>query len=122
MSKRLFIGGLPYSVTSAQLGEMFAPFGKVLSADVISDKFTGQSKGFGFIDMENDTEADEAIKNLNEKDIEGRKIAVNVAKPREERGPRDFDRNRGGGGGGGGFGYRQGGFRRSNSGGGRGRN
>ncbi|OGM14485.1 hypothetical protein A3A76_05800 [Candidatus Woesebacteria bacterium RIFCSPLOWO2_01_FULL_39_23] len=102
MSKRLFVGGLPYSVTSPQLMDLFSKFGKVISADVISDKYTGQSKGFAFVEMENEKEADEAIKNLNETVIEGsgsdRKIAVNEARPREER-PR-FE-NRGGGGSGG---------------------
>ncbi len=94
MSKKLFVGGLPYSVTSSQLEEMFSKFGKIVSCDVISDRYSGQSKGFAFVEMENDKEADEAIKKLNETELEGRKIAVNVARPREER-PR-FD-NRGGG-------------------------
>ena len=113
MSKRLFVGGIPFSITSAQLEEMFSKFGKVVSCDVITDKYSGQSKGFGFVEMETEKEAEEAIKNLNDTEVEGRKIAVNVARPREER-PR-FD-NRGGGGGprrdnrgprgGGGGGYR----------------
>jgi len=94
MSKRLFVGGLPYTVTSSQLEEMFSKFGKVVSCDVITDRYSGQSKGFAFIEMENDKEADEAIEKLNETELEGRKIAVNVARPREER-PR-FD-SRGGG-------------------------
>lgn len=96
MSKRLFVGGLPYSVTSAQLGEMFAAFGKVLTADVITDKYSGTSKGFGFVDMENDEDADKAIKKLDGSELEGRKIAVNVARPREERAPGDFGGRRGG--------------------------
>ncbi len=94
MSKRLFAGGLPYSITSSELEEMFSKFGTVVSANVITDRDTGQSKGFGFVEMEKDKEADEAIEKLNDTELEGRKIAVNVAKPREER-PR-FD-NRGGG-------------------------
>jgi len=94
MSKRLFVGGLPYSITSSQLEEILSKFGKVASCDVIIDRESGQSKGFGFVEMENDKEADEAIEKLNETELEGRKIAVNVARPREER-PR-FD-NRGGG-------------------------
>jgi len=94
MSKRLFVGGLPYSITSSQLEEILSKFGKVASCDVIIDRDSGQSKGFGFVEMENDKEADEAIEKLNETELEGRKIAVNVARPREER-PR-FD-NRGGG-------------------------
>ena len=103
MSKRLFVGGLPYTITSAQLGEMFAQFGTVVSADVITDKYSGRSKGFGFVEMEKDEEADTAIEKLNETELEGRKIAVNVARPREERAPggfggggrRDFDDRRG---------------------------
>jgi len=94
MSKRLFVGGLPYTVTSSQLEEMFSKFGKVVSCDVITDRYSGQSKGFAFIEMENDKEADEAIEKLNETELEGRKIAVNVARPREER-PRFDDRGRG---------------------------
>ena len=93
MSKRLFVGGLPFSITSSQLEEMFSKFGKVASCEVITDRYSGQSKGFAFIEMENDKEADEAIKKLNETELEERKITVNVARPREER-PK-FD-NRGG--------------------------
>ena len=93
MSKRLFVGGLPYSLTSSQMEEMFSKFGTVVSATVITDRDTGQSKGFGFVEMEKDEEADEAIKKLNDTEQDGRRIAVNIAKPREER-PR-FD-NRGG--------------------------
>ena len=116
MSKRLFVGGLPYSLTSAQLGEMFAQFGKVVSADVITDKYSGRSKGFGFVEMENDEEADKAIEKLNETELEGRKIAVNVARPREERAPGGFGDRRGGGGG---FNDRSRGPRRDSRGGGR---
>ena len=97
MSKRLFVGGLPYSVTGPQLEEMFSQIGKVVSSTLITDRDTGQSKGFGFVEMENDKEADEAIEKLNNTEVESRKIVVNIARPREER-PR-FD-NRGGGGGG----------------------
>ena len=93
MAKRLFVGGLSYSVTSAQLEEMFAKHGKVTSADVITDKYSGRSKGFGFVVMVDDKEADEAIKQLNDTEVDGRKIVVNVARPREER-PR-FDDRRG---------------------------
>jgi len=115
MTKRLFVGGLPYSVTSQQLNDLFAPFGKVNSANVISDKFTGNSKGFGFVEFEDEKEADEAVKKMSETEVEGRKITVNVARPLEERGPRNFDNNRSGGG----FnrgdrgGDRRGGFRRN---------
>jgi len=94
MAKKLFVGGFPYSTTSSQLEDMFSKIGKVNSCEVIKNRDTGQSKGFGFIEMENDKEADEAIEKLNDTELEGRKIVVNVAKPRVER-PR-FD-NRGGG-------------------------
>ena len=97
MSKRLFVGGLPFSVDSAQLEEMFAKHGKVVSATVITDKYSGRSKGFGFVEMEDDKEADEAIKTLDQSEMGGRTIAVNVARPREERGPRNFDSQRRGG-------------------------
>src|SRR3990167_10535311 len=101
MSKRLFVGGLPYGISNTQLEEMFTQFGAVVSCNVITDKFTGRSKGFGFVEMENDEEADKAIQSLNGKDLEGRKIVVNVARPMEERPPRDFHSDRRGGGGGG---------------------
>jgi len=94
MSKKLFVGGLPYTITSSQLEEIFSKFGKVTSCDVITDRYSGQSKGFGFVEMENDKEADEAIEKLNETKLEDRKIAVNVARPREER-PRFDNRGRG---------------------------
>lgn len=84
MAKRLFIGGLSWNVTSAQLEEAFAKFGKVSSCDVIIDKFTNKSKGFGFVTMEVDEEADKAIEALNDTELDGRKIVVNIAKPREE--------------------------------------
>lgn len=85
MAKKLFVGGLPYSVTDRQLEELFSQVGVVSSATVITDRETGRSKGFGFVEFENDGEADEAIKKLNETEVEGRKITVNVARPREER-------------------------------------
>ena len=94
MAKKLFVRGFPYNTTSSQLEDIFSKIGKVISCDIIKDRDTGQSKGFGFIEMENDKEADEAIEKLNDTELEGRKIVVNVARPREER-PR-FD-NRGGG-------------------------
>lgn len=111
MTKRLFVGGLPYSVTSQQLNDMFAAVGKVVSANVITDKFTGNSKGFGFVEFEDEKDADEAVKKLNETEVGGRKITVNVARPLEERGPRNFnDRPR----------FSDGGGRRDSRGGGRG--
>jgi RNA recognition motif-containing protein len=94
MAKKLFVRGFLYSTTSSQLEDIFSKIGKVISCDVIKDRDTGQSKGFGFIEMENDKEADEAIEKLNDTELEGRKIVVNVAKPREAR-PRFYN---GGGG------------------------
>lgn len=117
---KLFVGGLPYSTTSDQLKQMFAPFGAVLSAAVITDKFTGQSKGFGFVEMENDEEAQKSIQELNGTNMDGRTVGVSVARPKEDR-PRDgggFNRGGGFGGGFGGGGFDRGG--RDSRGGGRG--
>jgi len=85
MAKRLFVGSLPYDVTQEELQEMFAGMGTVESATLITDKFSGRSKGFGFVEMSSDEEADKAIKELNGKDVKGRNIVVNEARPREER-------------------------------------
>ena len=90
--KKLFVGGLPYSTTEDTLKETFAKLGEVQSAIVITDKMTGRSKGFGFVEMTNDEEADKAIETLNGSEMEGRKITVNVARPMEERPRRDFNR------------------------------
>lgn len=92
MAKRLFVGGLSYSINDDQLRDLFAQYGDIVDVKVITDKFTGRSKGFGFVEMANDEEADKAISELNDKEIDGRKIAVNVARPREERSPQNFDR------------------------------
>lgn len=94
MPKKLFVGGLPYTINSSQLEEIFSKFGEIISCEVITDRYSGQSKGFAFVEMKDDKEADKAIEKLNDTELEGRKIAVSVARPREER-PR-FD-NRGGG-------------------------
>lgn len=85
----IYISNLSYSVKDASLQELFSAFGEVSSAKVITDKFTGRSRGFGFVEMTDDTEGDKAINALNETQFEGRTISVNVAKPREER-PRNF--------------------------------
>ena len=104
MSKNLYIGNLSYSITSANLQEMFSRFGKVESANVIEDRDTGRSKGFGFVEMSTDAEAQAAISELNGKEIDGRVLTVNEARPREERsgGGRGGYGGRGGGGGRGG--------------------
>lgn len=94
--KKLFVGNLPYSVSSQQLTDMFQAIGKVASATVITDKFSGQSKGFGFVEMENDDEADKAINDLNGTAIDGRTIIVSVARPKEESGNRRFNNFRSG--------------------------
>ncbi|MBI4411358.1 MAG: RNA-binding protein [Deltaproteobacteria bacterium] len=111
MSKKLYVGNLPYSVDDAQLNEMAAPFGAVLSASVIKDKFSGQSKGFGFVEMENDEEALKAIEALNGKDIGGRALKVNEARPMVPRDSGGGGGGRGGRGGRGGFGGGGGGGR-----------
>lgn len=108
MSKKLFVGGLSWDTTDANLNSFFASIGTVESAQVIMDKFSGRSKGFGFVEMSTEEEASKAISELNGKELDGRSINVNEARPQEERPKRDF---------GGGFGNdrgndRRGGFRR----------
>jgi len=107
-SKKLYVGGLPYSVSDRQLEELFSAHGTVESARVITDRMTGRSKGFGFVEMSSQSEAEEAIEKLNQTDMEGRSITVNEAKPREPRsgGPGGGGGGRGGYGGGGGGGGR----------------
>jgi RNA recognition motif-containing protein len=85
MDKRLFVAGLPFSFNDQSLADLFAQCGKVVSANVIIDRDTGRSKGFGFVEMTTSEEAQAAIAKLNNFDVEGRKIVVNVARPREER-------------------------------------
>ncbi len=98
MATKLFVGSLPYKTTDDDLNDLFASFGTVVSAHVLMDRETGRSRGFGFIEMSDDTEAQAAIKELNGKDFEGRALIVNEARPQEKReGGRPF----GGGGGGG---------------------
>lgn len=86
MATRLFVGNLPYSVTDQELGEKFSAAGSVVSANVITDRMSGRSKGFAFVEMSSDEEAQKAIETLNGQDMAGRPIVVNVARPREERG------------------------------------
>lgn len=85
MATNLFVGGLPYSTTDDELRDLFASFGAVSSAKVIFDRETNRSKGFGFVEMDNADEAQEAIKQLHDSDFGGRKIAVNEAHPKEQR-------------------------------------
>lgn len=86
MGKRLYVGNLSYKVTNAGLEELFAEFGAVKSAEVVQDRGTGTSKGFGFVEMADDNAASEAIRGLNDKVVEGRPMVVNEARPREDRG------------------------------------
>lgn len=96
MEKRLFVAGLPFSFDDATLANLFAEFGVVVSATVIMDRETNRSKGFGFVEMTTAEEAQAAIAKLNGTEIEGRKIVVNVARPREERPQGGFGGGRGG--------------------------
>ena len=88
MSTKLFVGSLSFSVNQDQLKELFETVGTVTSAVVINDRDTNRSKGFGFVEMSTEAEAQAAISNLNGKDLEGRSIIVNEAKPKEDRGAR----------------------------------
>ena len=97
MGKKLYVGNLSYSVDSSELQQLFGQYGQVTSAQIISDRETGRSKGFGFVEMANDAEAEEAINTLNGQQHGGRPLTVNEARPRE------------GGGGGGGYGGGRGG-------------
>ena len=81
----IYVGNLPYDVTDADLREIFSQYGEISQVSLITDKFSGQSKGFGFVEMENNSEADAAIKGLNESNLKGRNIKVNQAKPRADR-------------------------------------
>ena len=85
MGKKLYVGNLSYAVNTSELEQMFVRFGTVVSAEVISDRATGRSKGFGFVEMSTDQEAQQAITALNGQDSNGRPLTVNEAKPREER-------------------------------------
>jgi RNA recognition motif-containing protein len=113
MGKKLYVGNLSYQVSSSDLENLFAQYGSVRSAEVIQDRDTGRSKGFGFVEMADDQGAQEAIRNLNEKEHDGRPLTVNEARPREER-PRGGGGGGygGGGGGGGGRGGSRGGYGR----------
>ena len=86
MGKKLYCGNLSYNVSKADLEALFTPFGAVRSAEVVMDRDTGQSKGFGFVEMDNDADAQKAIQELNDTPNDGRPLKVNEAKPREDRG------------------------------------
>ncbi|SIN68044.1 RNA recognition motif. (a.k.a. RRM, RBD, or RNP domain) [Singulisphaera sp. GP187] len=107
MGKKLYVGNLTYNVNESDLEALFTPFGTVQSAQIIIDRDTNRSKGFGFVEMDTDAQAQAAIQGLNDRDHDGRNLTVNEAKPREPRS-----------GGGGGGGYGGGGGGRSGGGGG----
>jgi RNA recognition motif-containing protein len=108
MAKNIYVGNLVWDANQDDLYNLFKEYGQVARAQVIEDRETGRSRGFGFVEMANDSEADNAINALNGQPFKGRNLTVNEAKPREERGPRSFGGRPGGGGaGGGGGGDRQ---------------
>jgi RNA recognition motif-containing protein len=81
----IYVGNLAYSVTDSDLRELFSTYGEISTVNLITDKFSGQSKGFGFVEMDDNSQADAAIKGLNDTDLKGRNIKVNQAKPRADR-------------------------------------
>ncbi len=97
MAKKLYIGGLPYSTTDSDLTDAFSKAGTVESAVVITDRMTGRSKGFGFVEMASDADATSAIEMWNGKELAGRTITVDAARPMTERAPRQFGGNDRGG-------------------------
>jgi cold-inducible RNA-binding protein len=110
MAKKLFVGGIPWATTSDDLQQLFSQHGTVASATVITDKMTGRSRGFGFVEFENDAEADAATAALNNSDYNGRTLVVKEARPLEDRPKRSFGDRGGRGGYGGGNGGGNGGY------------
>ena len=106
---KIYVGGLPYQTDDSQLTQMFSTYGTVASSRIITDRDTGRSKGFGFVEMEDDAAASKAIAELNEAELGGRTLTVNVAKPMEQRSGGGGGYRGGGNRGGGGGGYRGGG-------------
>src|SRR5271167_146856 len=121
MGKKLYVGNLSYSVDSSELEQLFGPHGQVVSAQIINDRDTGRSKGFGFVEMSSDAEAQAAIAAVNGQEHDGRALTVNEAKPKESRGGGGGYGGGGGGGYGGGGGGRSGGRSSGGGGGGGGR-
>jgi RNA recognition motif-containing protein len=107
VGKKLYVGNLTYKVVDSDLEELFSPFGTVQSAQVIQDRETGRSKGFGFVEMDTEAQATAAIEALHDHEYDGRRLTVNEARPREERGGGGGGRGRSGGGGYGGGGGRR---------------
>lgn len=121
----IYVGNLSWGLKDQDLANLFAPFGEVASAKIVMDKFTQRSKGFGFVEMPNDEQAQAAIAQLNGSEIEGRNLVVNESRPKEEGGGGGFKKRSFGGGGGGGYkkgGGGGGGYRGGNGGGGGGYN
>ena len=110
MATKLFVGNLSFNTTEGDLLELFKQSGNVVKCELILDKFTSKSRGFAFVEMGSQDEANKAVAELNGKELDGRALTVNEARPREERPRGDFGGGRGGGGGGGGGGRRE--FRR----------
>jgi cold-inducible RNA-binding protein len=102
MGTKLFVGNLSFNTTEGQILELFKTVGNVSSCELILDKFTSKSRGFAFVEMGSQEEANKAVTELNGKELDGRALTVNEARPREERPRGDFGGGRGGGGGGGG--------------------
>ena len=119
MSMKLYVGNLAFSTSSDQLQELFGQAGTVESASVVEDRDTGRSRGFGFVEMSTKEEGDAAIAQFNGKEVNGRSLTVNEARPRENRGGGGGGRGFGGGGGRGGYGGNRGGGRSSSGGGNR---
>ncbi len=120
MGTKLYVGSLPYSINNDQLNELFAPHGNVVSARVIIDKVSGRSKGFGFVEYDNEESASKALESMNNTEIDGRKIVVSEAHPQNREGGGGGGRGHRGGGGGGGRHFGGGGGGRGGFGGGRG--
>lgn len=108
MAKKLFVGGLPWATTSDELKDLFSQHGTITSAVVVTDKMTGRSRGFGFVEFENEAEASAAEAALNNTDFQGRTLVVKEARPMEDRPKRSFGGGHGGGYGGGNGGGRGG--------------
>jgi len=110
---KLYVGNLSFNTSNQDLSDLFGPFGTVQSANIVEDRETGRSRGFGFVEMSSKSEGEEAISSLNGKEVDGRSLTVNEAKPREDRGGSrggfGGGGNRRGGGGGGGYGGKRGG-------------
>lgn len=108
VNKRIYVGNLPFSATESEVNDLFRQFGTIESCHLVTDRDTGRSKGFAFVEMSTDDEADKAIENLNNQEMDGRSLNINEARPKNEssRGGGGYGQSRGGGGGGyGGGGY-----------------